>query len=74
MVRIWTPQTVKKKINWFVNPRVRYFAQIWTITYAESYFKVSFFIPLACSVKAFEFDLTFFMASRSFALAGTFST
>lgn len=41
--------------------RRHYSAQMWTITYVESYFKVSFYIP-------------FFMASRSFALSGTFST
>ena len=36
--------------------------------------RVSFFIPLAGSVEALEFDSTFFMPSRSFALTGTFST
>ena len=35
--------------------------------------QVSFFIPWAASVEEFEFDLTFFMASRSLAVTGKFS-
>ena len=36
--------------------------------------QVFLFIPFAGSVEAFTFDPTFFMASRSFALTGTFVT
>ena len=35
--------------------------------------QVSFFIPWAASVEGFEFDLKFFMASRSLAVTGKFS-
>ena len=35
--------------------------------------QVSFFIPWAASVEGFEFDLKFFMASRSLAVTGRFS-
>ena len=35
--------------------------------------QVFFFIPWAASVQGFEFDLTFFMASRSLAVTGKFS-
>ena len=34
--------------------------------------QVSFFIPWAASVEGFEFDLTFFIASRSLAVTGKF--
>ena len=36
--------------------------------------QVFLFIPLASSVQAFKFDLTLFMALRSFAVTGTFIT
>ena len=35
--------------------------------------QVSFFIPFAAAVEGFEFDLTFLIASRSFASTGRFS-
>ena len=48
-------------LNWFVTLRIHHFAQIWTITYENRILQVSLYKP-------------FFLASRSFALTGTFST
>ena len=82
MVRIWTPQTVKKKIGRGLCESTKAEGYIDSsscrtglslkLNMCNRILQVFLVIPLASSVQAFKFDLTFFMASRSFALTGTF--